>query len=189
MATCLEQPVPAIESPSPARRSMSLGRREFIAGTVVAAIVAFGVTWWLTQSEPPVGPQVNLIDGSSPLPGSADSAARVMRTSINLGLMDRLPAKELHIEIALSPDGYRLLYLAFVEGRRQLYVRELDELESRAIGALRHYWFGGDPFFSADGEWVAFNDGYELMKIPVRGGRSQTVADTSIDAGGFWTSE
>jgi len=190
VATYLEQPVPAIETPPPAARATSLVRRNFIVGTAVAAVIAIGVAWWLTRSSGPVGPQVNPSGGSYLSTGLADAPTRVMRTSINLGIMDQLPGSGLHTQIALSSDGYRLIYRALVEGRNQLYLRELGELESRVVGTLREYYFGGNPFFSADGEWVGFSDGFELMTMPVRGGRPQALANTSDgDAGGFWTNE
>ena len=76
-------------------------------------------------------------------------------------------------QVALSPDGSQLAYVArAVQGSNRLYVRKVDELESRRVpgtdGAI-------DPFFSPDGQWIGFFVGQKLMKVALAGGLPQTI--------------
>jgi len=80
-------------------------------------------------------------------------------------------------ELVISPDGTRIVYQAATAGRTQLYVRSLDELIATPIagteGAL------GNPFFSPDGESVAFfTTDNKLKKISLMGGTPITLCDT-----------
>ena len=76
--------------------------------------------------------------------------------------------------VALSPDGRRLVYSA---GGR-LNLRSMGELNAVPIrgteGAVVTSARG--PFFSPDGEWVAYWTANELRKIPVNGGAPNVVA-------------
>ncbi len=88
---------------------------------------------------------------------------------------------------ALSPDGRRVAYVTTgVAGRNTLWVRELDELESRELaqGELLH------PFFSPDGNWIGFFDGTELRKVAVAGGSSRFVTDVALlNRGASWADD
>ncbi len=56
----------------------------------------------------------------------------------------------------ISPDGRRLVYQNQVGGTSQLFVREMDRYESRALEGTtgaRH------QFFSPDGRWLAYESG------------------------------
>jgi serine/threonine protein kinase/Tol biopolymer transport system component len=86
--------------------------------------------------------------------------------------------------LALSPDGARLAYVLDDGGRKQLYVRKLSDLEATPIpgtlGAMQ-------PFFSPDGEWVAFFARGLLQKVAVRGGAPLSICKVSgIAMGGSW---
>jgi serine/threonine-protein kinase len=93
-------------------------------------------------------------------------------------------------QIALSPDGGSLVFTArAVEGINYLYLRRLDQLESRRIpgteGAV-------DPFFSTDGEWVGFFAGRKLMRVALSGGPPQTICELDTPAAGSgatWSSD
>ncbi len=87
--------------------------------------------------------------------------------------------------LALSPDGTQLVYAAHREGTRQLYVRALDQLESKPIphteGAMH-------PFFSPDGKWVGFFalEQAALKKVSLMGGTPQTLCEVRVSRGGSW---
>jgi serine/threonine protein kinase/Tol biopolymer transport system component len=86
--------------------------------------------------------------------------------------------------LTLSPDGARLAYVLDDDGRKQLYVRKLSDLEATPIpgtlGAMQ-------PFFSPDGEWVAFFARGLLQKVAVRGGAPLSICNVSgITMGGSW---
>jgi len=87
-------------------------------------------------------------------------------------------ASFLENDLAISPDGERIVYLAATAGRTQLYVRPLDELIATPIAGTEGAT--GNPFFSPDGESVAFftND-RKLKKVSLMGGTPITLLDTT----------
>jgi serine/threonine-protein kinase len=105
-------------------------------------------------------------------------------------------------EIAISPDGMRLVYSAgshvpvynpdqvsiSVQSLTslQLYLRAMDGLEARAIPETEGA-FG--PFFSPDGQWVGFYAGGKLKKVSLSGGPPVTLADTGAIAGASWNNQ
>jgi len=84
-------------------------------------------------------------------------------------------------DLAISPDGARIVYLAAAAGGTQLYVRSLNELTTTPIAGTEGAT--GNHFFSPDGESVAFftND-RKLKKVSLMGGTPITLLDTA--AGG-----
>ena len=95
------------------------------------------------------------------------STAAVMRASIVLPTGQRLSSEGGDYPIAVSPDGSRIAYVAEEEAGTQLYVRELSELEPKAIAGT----FGArHPFFSPDGRWVGFFAEGALQRVSVAGG-------------------
>ena len=70
-------------------------------------------------------------------------------------------------ELAISPDGQKIVYVANHNGRRQLFLRALGNPEVKPIdgtdGALT-------AFFSPDSAWIAFGNGSALQKAAVSGG-------------------
>jgi len=71
--------------------------------------------------------------------------------------------------LAISPDGGSLAYSASDPrtGVQQLYLRPLDRNEAALIPGTEGAW---GPFFSPDGEWIAFTAGGQLKKVPLHGG-------------------
>jgi len=93
--------------------------------------------------------------------------------------------------IAISRDGRRLAFLARPRGGisggvASLYVRDVDQLESRAIPGTSA---ARDPFFSPDGTWVGFFVGTKLEKVSVDGGAPVTICETQSPEGGTWSAD
>ena len=96
-------------------------------------------------------------------------------------------------DLSISPDGTQVAYIARTGSGTdslQLYVRRLNELESRPIPGTAGAFHAA---FSPDGKWLAFGglDGV-LKKVLVSGGALQTLCDYSeITGGGYlgqsWT--
>jgi serine/threonine-protein kinase len=79
----------------------------------------------------------------------------------------------------LSPDGTRLVYVS--QGR--LFTRRLDQPNASELAGTQ----GADaPFFSPDGQWVAFFAQGKLKKISVVGGAAMALCDTVNARGGSW---
>ncbi|MDO8679401.1 MAG: protein kinase [Acidobacteriota bacterium] len=90
-------------------------------------------------------------------------------------------------ELAVSPDGMRLVYAGFDAGKRVLYLRNLDQLEAQPIRGTDDAF---NPFFSPDGEWIGFftaagSPAGKLKKVSVRGGPPLTLSDASIPTGAW----
>ncbi len=90
------------------------------------------------------------------------------------------------LDLAISPDGRRIVFVAERGDSTQLYARRLDELEAKPIpgteGAERF------PFFSPDGEWVGFLANWKLKKVSLAGGRPIRISDAGAWwFGGAWT--
>jgi hypothetical protein len=100
----------------------------------------------------------------------------LVRASIPLA--ERLEIGNLQPTFAISPDGTRVVYQTL--GGGPLYSRRLNEAESSVIagteGAL-------SPFFSPDGEWLAFFVGQALKKVAFAGGAVITVATLPLNVG------
>ncbi len=120
------------------------------------------------------------------------SSQTVARSTINLGTMGRL-VNGRRTEFVISPDGTQLVYFAVQEGREKIYLRQLDQLESRVLAEFDYSLSPPDPTFSPNGQWVAFHNGNSLEKISVLGGSSQIVTDESgirtDSPGSFWTED
>ena len=130
-----------------------------------AALVAAASVWgWSSRAAPPLSP---------------------MRLEVRVGSGERLIVDD-NVDGALavlSPDGRTLVYAANPRGMRQLFVRTLNELESKPLpntsGALSH-------FFSPDGRWIAFFAAGKLKKVGLTGGTPIDIAVVADPRGGTW---
>lgn len=86
--------------------------------------------------------------------------------------------------LALSADGTRLVYVARHAGRSQLYFRNADEFEARALPGTEE---AESPFFSPNGEWVGFFAESKLKKVALSGGTPSFICDASWgNPAGYW---
>ena len=115
---------------------------------------------------------------------AAPTVASVIRTSIVLPVGQRLTSDAADYPMAVSRDGNRIAYVAEEESGTQLYVRELSALGPKAIAGTsgaRH------PFFSPDGQWVAFFADGALQRASVAGGAPLRICNISgTSMGGSW---
>ena len=110
----------------------------------------------------------------------------VRRYTFNLGPTEPIRPNGVSSNLALSPDGTRLVYTARVDGTTQLYMRRIDQLEAEVVPGTN----GADrPFFSPDGEWVGFftrGSDRKLKKVSVSGGQPQILCDVQGSGAGSW---
>ena len=90
------------------------------------------------------------------------------------------------VDITISPNGRRVVYIAEIEGRTQLYSRFMDELEAVPIPGTEG---ASSPFFSPDGESVAFFADEKLKKVSLMGGVAITLCDAVASRRGDWLGE
>ena len=90
------------------------------------------------------------------------------------------------IDVALSPDGQQIVFVASVKGVPALWLRSLATVESRRLagteGAAR-------PFWSPDGKSIGFNADRKLKRIQAAGGQPLVICDAAAGTGATWSSE
>ena len=77
-------------------------------------------------------------------------------------------------DIAISPDGAHVVYVATGGNPFQLYVRGVDALAAIPFEGLDDVVFA--PFVSHDSAWVGFQQGDTLQRVSIRGGPPVLIA-------------
>ena len=81
----------------------------------------------------------------------------------------------------LSADGTEIVYSAMQNGKSQLYLRPLNQFEAKPIAGTEG---AAGPFFSPEGDWLAFFADTNLKKVALSGGPVQTLC--SAGSSGSW---
>jgi serine/threonine-protein kinase len=97
--------------------------------------------------------------------------------------------QDLRTFLSLSPDGTRLAYTSYSEGKMQLHLRELNQLQSRPLGPPLENPNFSPLVFSPDGEWLAFYHQGSFKKIALNGGGVQTIAEDTLNSGLDWAAD
>src|SRR5256885_7353922 len=112
-------------------------------------------------------------------------SASAVRFSINT------PEKVLGFgQLAVSPDGHNLVFVANVEGKDQLWLRPLGSFTARPLPGSEGA--SGFPFWSPDSRSIAFHTAAKLKKIDLADGTQQTLSDVAGNprgSGGTWNRE
>lgn len=146
-------------APAPRRRIIPL----VLATALLAVAATFGLTRWLA-------------------PAGSTGAVAVTQASIVLPEGVELGSPML-LPVAISHDGTRIAFVGRKDGKNRICVRALNAPEATVLEGTE----GGDgPFFSPDGQWIAFFAGSKLRKIAVGGAALQTLADAPTHRGGDW---
>jgi Tol biopolymer transport system component len=93
------------------------------------------------------------------------------------------------LSLALSPDGRMLAYVAPADSadNRVLWVRSLDGAEPRSLSGTRG---AQAPFWSPDGQSIAFAADGRLLAVSVAGGPPRTICDFPYSfQGGTWNAD
>ena len=137
----------------------------WVTAAMLAVVAAVG--WWygLRASKPAPSPLMNL--------------------SVDLG-PDALTGQG--STVTMSPDGTRIAFRSRVaDGKSMLALRSLDQSSNRpGITLLPATVGANNPFFSPDGQWLAYWADKKLRRISIQGGASVTVCDSSDFGGGSW---
>jgi serine/threonine protein kinase len=84
--------------------------------------------------------------------------------------------------VVLSPDGTRIAYVAHTD-HDQIYIRNLNSSEGTPLQGAT----GATPFFSPDGQWIAFySSDSKLERVSVFGGAPIAICDAGGARGGSW---
>jgi DNA-binding winged helix-turn-helix (wHTH) protein len=150
-------PAPAVDRPV---RIASSKRAAMVAGTLAAAVLAYGV--FAVRPQP-----------------QAQPASRLAKTG--MALQPKRPAVSGRMNI--SPDGRLLAYASGGE----IYVRDVDGRESRL--AASEGGNAGTPFWSPDSQSLAFTSGGQLFTVPTKGGSAKRVGDMKTALAGAWSAD
>lgn len=82
-------------------------------------------------------------------------------------------------DVILSPDGTRLAYVS----QSRLFTRRLDQPKATELAGTQNAFA---PFFSPDGQWLAYFADYKLKKVAIQGGPPIDVCDADWPNGGSW---
>ncbi|HVH29711.1 MAG TPA: protein kinase [Vicinamibacterales bacterium] len=84
---------------------------------------------------------------------------------------------------AISPDGRRLVFVAFRSGQPQLHLRSLDADTAQPLNGTEGATI---PFWSPDGRSVGFFSNSQMKRIDLDGRLIQTLASALPGQGGTW---
>ena len=167
----LKDPVAVVSVSAAGPQAVSAPRWQIAAAAVVLGIAAALGAWTLLPSKS----------------GPATSSTDLVRFGI--------PAPEGTVFIrglAISPDGSKVaMTLRNQQGRTELWVRSLDSLEAKRLsgteGSTRF------PFWSPDGQQLAYFSDYELKVVDLIGTPPRTLATGMTQGhdtrGGTWSAD
>ena len=121
-------------------------------------------------------------------PWRAAPPARTTRVSVEIGAEASLSWNISGSATILSPDGAVLAFVAQknTSDAPHLFVRRLDQLRASPLAGTED---AASPFFSPDGQWIAFFANGKLKKISVTGGAAVTLCDAPAGRGGTWADD
>ena len=172
------------------KRDTDSGRT--VTATVGVPVAASGGRW---SRAPWMSAAVGLIAGAA-LAGTGAwtlkptpqvTPPQVMKFAIALGPDERLGVSNVNTassSVVISPDGRQIAYVATRGGGGvQLYVRQIDSQEARALpgtlGAL-------GPFFSRDSQWIGFSTAASSFKVSLNGGTPLNMGVGGFAQGSYW---
>jgi serine/threonine protein kinase/Tol biopolymer transport system component len=101
------------------------------------------------------------------------------KTTFSIATNMTIPAPQFE----LSPDGHAIVFAAALPGAKpMLWLRPLAELSAHTIAGTEGAEY---PFWSPDGQWIAFFSDNKLKRIPASGGPAQNIAEGLTDPRGL----
>jgi serine/threonine-protein kinase len=115
--------------------------------------------------------------------GASDDTA-TSRWAMRLPAEHELGSTYSGVPLAITPAGDRMAFVGQRGGDVTLFVKTADESAPRAVPNTDD---ARNPFFSPDGQWLAFLAGGKLYKVSVAGGAPLPLADVPlISTGATW---
>jgi len=158
---------PQVDSPRPAEK-VSRAQIKILAAAGAILVIA-GLSFWITR-QPSADQQVLRVNVAFP-------AAQAP-----------IPSMNAHPIVTLSPDGQRFVYVGGAPENARLFLREMNRFDAVPLVGTEG---AHGPFFSADGNWVAFFAQGNLKKIripPDERATPQVICATDTGVGGVWVS-
>lgn len=166
----IDDPEPSavgVPAPKDSRREWLLAGLAILGFSLAILALLFWSPWWLEQ------PRSLSLRLDVALPPEAPLAPA---GSMQLGVG--------RPSLVLSRDGNKLVYVASVEDRSRLYLRDMVTGDVSYIPGTDN---AHGPFFSPDGRWIGFFAENKLMKVDLSAGEPVPLADSSSqDHGAVW---
>jgi serine/threonine protein kinase/Tol biopolymer transport system component len=89
-------------------------------------------------------------------------------------------------QLAVSPDGRNLVFVAGTPSAYQIWLRPMAGLAARPIPGTED---GAFPFWSPDGRSIGFFAAGKLKKVQIAGGPAIVLCDAPLGRGGSWSRE
>jgi eukaryotic-like serine/threonine-protein kinase len=152
----------APESTAAVTRRVGRGRDISIAVTALAAgvIVAATAAWFVPRA-----------------------GSRSVHLAIPFDTVATIAPVTARNPLAIAPDGQHVVVSALRQGIRHLYVRSFDEPATREIAGTDN---ADSPFFSPDGQSVAFFADGMLKRVALAGGTPQPIVAAEEVRGASW---
>ena len=113
----------------------------------------------------------------------APTTGAVSRVVIALPPGDRLGVALDRSRLAISRDGSRVAYVGSRGGTERLFLRAMNSLDAVPLAGTENAY---SPFFSPDGQWIAFFAEDKLKRVSVKGGAPQILCDARVATSGDW---
>ena len=148
-----------------ATEAVTAGRSQLVAAVAIATLATAVLVWYLKPTAP----------HSAVAPG----LARLLIAPLE-------PLSDTEGVLVVSRDGRRIAYAAGPSGRQRLFVREIDQFDSKPIPDSEGVV---SATFSPDGQAIAFIAERRLRTVPLSGGTLITLRDRVDGAGMSWASD
>ncbi|MEO5896437.1 MAG: protein kinase [Vicinamibacterales bacterium] len=162
------EPAAGVAPASTQSRRPSIGIAMTGGLVAIAVLATAGITWFATRS-------------------GSEKPNRVS-THLSIALPDGDEVTDKHmLPLAISPDGTRVAYIALHNGVRQMFLRNLTDVEATIVAGTET---ARSPFFSPDGQWIGFFAEEKVKRVAVGSGAVQIVAGGAQEPrGASWGSD
>jgi Tol biopolymer transport system component len=137
--------------------------RRLVGAVSVGAVVLAAIAAWGWLRPPPPRP--------------------ILRFSMGLPPEQSMRQGVLGVNIDISPDGRRIVYIGPGDGGDQLWLRDRDRLDATPLPGTSNPF---NPHFSPDGSRIVFSSGlnFDLKVVSASGGPPITLARAGAGSGG-----
>jgi eukaryotic-like serine/threonine-protein kinase len=155
-----------------------------MAPATASRVVSAKRSWWIAAAAA-LGLMLGGTFGALLAPARRGTLpTRVARFELRSSPADPFTTDPGGVNLAISPDGSRIVYTAKRGDTSQLVMRRLDRLDTTPIAGTEEAF---EPFFSPDGQHIAFRTRGELKKVAVEGGPSVAICRLGIgQIGASW---